>query len=420
MCGCSSTLPFEVQAGTVTVPGLRHSRTVIDAKALIEDLVRFVGCPSVTGQERAVAELFAERADALGLRGEVVELDLEAARSAAGYPGEEAPRSELVGAIATLPGTDPDAPRLAFNAHIDVVNEGAEEWSHGAWSGAREDGFVYGRGSADMKGGLAAALHAVGSLRERPRGDVVVVATPSEEDGGLGTFAALERDDRFAACLIPEPTGFELVCAQAGALTFAGVVHGRAAHAALRLEGESAIDAYVPFHIALQEHERRLNHGVAHPLMRRHELPYPLLVGRVAGGRWSSQVPDRLEFEGRLGVPIGTSPDDARAELDALAAEHGIELTWNGGQFAPAETDHRHPFVRSVAVAAAAELGVEPPLAGVTWGSDLRQWAARGIPAVMLGTGGIERAHGVDERVSEAEVVQLARILGAVAAGFQG
>ena len=278
---------------------------MIDPGALISDLQAFVRCPSITGDERALAELFAARASALGLEAEVVEFDLDAARAAPGYPGEEAPRTDLVGAVAVRRGSEPGAPRLAFNGHIDVVNEGSEPWTHGPWSGERSDGFVYGRGSVDMKAGVAAALHAAAAVPE-PRGDVVVVATPSEEDGGLGTFAALERDSDFAACLIPEPTGFELICAQAGALTFSGVVHGKAAHAALRLEGESAIDKYVPFHLALQEHERRLNTDVAHELMRLRELPYPLLVGRVAAGRWSSQVPDRLELEGRLGVPIGT------------------------------------------------------------------------------------------------------------------
>jgi acetylornithine deacetylase len=390
---------------------------VIDSEALIADLQAFVRCPSVTGDERAMAELFAGRAQSLGLDAEVIEFDLDAVRRAPGYPGEEAPRTELVGAVAVRRGSDPDAPRLAFNGHIDVVNEGSEEWSHGGpWSGARSDGFVYGRGSVDMKAGLTAALHAAAAV-EDPRGDIVVAATPSEEDGGLGTFAALERDSRFAACLIPEPTGFDLVCAQAGALTFSGVVPGRAAHAALRLEGESAIDRYVPFHAALQAHERALNGDVAHPLMRLHELPYPLLVGRIVAGQWSSQVPDRLEFEGRLGVPIGMPAGEARAALDDLASQHGIALSWAGGQFEPAETDPQHPFVRSVAAAATAELGDEPPLTGVTWGSDMRLWAARGVPCAMLGTRGIERAHGVDERVAEEDVVRLARILARVAAG---
>ena len=390
---------------------------MLDPDALLEDLQDFVRCPSVTGEERAMAELFAERAEDLGLDAEVVSFDLDLLRAHPGYPGAEAPRGELVAALATRHGSDPYAPRLAFNGHIDVVNEGSEKWSHDPWSGEREDGWLYGRGSVDMKAGVAAMLHAAAAVAS-PIGDIVVLATPSEEDGGLGTVAALERDDDFAGCLIPEPTGFELICAQAGALTFSGVVHGRAAHAALRLEGESAIDNYIPFHLALQEHERTLNADVENELMRLHELPYPLLVGRVAGGRWSSQVPDRLEFEGRLGVPIGTRVDEARGALDALAGEHGIELTWTGGQFAPGATDPAHPFIRSVAAAAAAELGAEPALAGATYGSDMRLWAERGIPCAMLGTRGIERAHGVDERVAEDEVVTVARIMERVARAF--
>ena len=173
-----------------------------------------------------------------------------------------------------------------------------------------------------MKAGLIACLHALAALREAgtPTPEVVLLCVPSEEDGGLGTFAALERDDRFDAALIPEPTGFTVVCAQAGSLTFEGTVRGRAAHAAMRLEGRSAIDRYIAIHAALAEHERAVNAGVEHPLMRELELPYPLLVGRLAAGAWSSQVPDRLEFEGRLGVPVGGDVAGARAALEAVVA----------------------------------------------------------------------------------------------------
>jgi acetylornithine deacetylase len=121
---------------------------------------------------------------------------------------------------------------------------------------------------------------------------VVVQAVPSEEDGGLGTFAALQRDCRFDAALIPEPTAFGVAVAQAGALTFTGTVPGVTAHAAVRLEGASAIDRYVEVHRALQEHERRVNADVDHPLMRELALPYPLLVGAspAASGRARSRI----------------------------------------------------------------------------------------------------------------------------------
>jgi acetylornithine deacetylase len=73
--------------------------------------------------------------------------------------------------------------------------------------------------------------------------------------------------------LIPEPTGFEVVCAQAGALTFRVTVRGRAAHAAMRLAGRSALDRYVGLHLAIQAHERELNRAVEHPRCRRSRCP---------------------------------------------------------------------------------------------------------------------------------------------------
>ena len=333
----------------------------LDAAALAADVAALVRVPSVTGDERAALEWLARRAEALGLEAELVEHDLAALRAHPGHPGEEAPRTELLGLTVTLPGTAPG--RLCLNGHVDVVGPGSVPWRHGPWSGAIEDGCVHGRGAVDMKGAVIALLHAMAALRAAGAAtpEVVLQCVASEEDGGLGTFAALERDAAFDACLIPEPTGFAVVCAQAGALTFTGTVHGRAAHAAMRLEGRSAIDRYVRIHAALAEHEAHLNADVAHPAMRELALAYPLSVGRVRAGEWSSSVPDRLEFEGRVGVRVGEDPAAARAALEAAVhaadgAEPAVEIAWTGGAFAPGETDPAHPWVRRVCAAAAEEL----------------------------------------------------------------
>ena len=392
----------------------------VDRDAIASDLSRLVRVPSITGAERAAAAEVVALARRRGLDAELVQFDLATTRAAAGYPGEEAPRSELVGAIVTLPGADPCAPRLALNGHVDVVSPGAARWQRDPWSGAIEQGRVHGRGAVDMKGGVIAALHALAALRragEPLPGDVVLQAVPSEEDGGLGTFAALERDDRFAAALIPEPTELRIVCAHGGALTFTGTVRGRAAHAALRLEGVSAIDRYLPVHAALHEHERAVNARPRHPLLADHPLPYPLLVGRLQAGRWSSQVPDELTFEGRLGVPVGQSLPDARADLEravaAAADDRGpaVEIGWSGGQFAPGETSVDDPWVRIVQDAAAAELGAPPPLIGVAYGADMRLFCARGIPCVLFGPSGLRYAHAVDEQVAVDELAAVARVI---------
>jgi acetylornithine deacetylase len=83
------------------------------------------------------------------------------------------------------------------------VRPGSEPWQRDSWSGDIDGGAVHWRGSVDMKGGVAAAPHALAALRaagELPPGDVVLHAISSEEDGGFGTFAALQRDDGFEAC----------------------------------------------------------------------------------------------------------------------------------------------------------------------------------------------------------------------------
>jgi acetylornithine deacetylase len=400
---------------------------LVDGAAIARDAGRLVRVPSLTGSERAAAVELVAIAREHGLRAELVEHDLEAVRAAAGHPGEEAPRTELVSAIVTLPGSDPAAPRLCLNGHIDVVSPGTEPWRRDPWSGDVEDGVVHGRGSVDMKGGVVAALHALAALRaagQRLPGDVVLQAVCAEEDGGAGTFAALERDHDFAACLIPEPTELEIVCAHGGALTFTGTVRGRTAHAALRLEGLSAIDRYLPIHAALHAHERAVNALPRHPLLADHALPYPLLVGRLRAGRWSSQVPEELVFEGRLGVPVGMALADARAGLErAVAAAAGddgppVEIAWSGGQFAPGETGVDDPWVALVRGAATAELGAAPPLVGVGYGTDMRLFCDRGIPCVLFGPSGITLAHAVDERVAIADLEAVARVVVRCAIAF--
>jgi acetylornithine deacetylase len=305
-------------------------------------------------------------------------------------------------------------PRLALCAHLDVVAPGSEPWSHGGpWSGAIADGWVWGRGSVDMKGGAAAALHALAAAG----GGAEVVLVAGEEDGGVGAFAALLEDADYVGCVIPEPTGFDVVCAQAGALTFTGTVHGRAAHAAERLHGVSAIDRYMSIHAGLAELEASLNADVSHPLMASLPLPYPVVVGQLRAGEWSSSVPDRLVFEGRAPVRVGESPAEARRAVEAAVAaatpDDGlpVQLAWTGGQFASAQTAVDAPLARLVLTATEAALGRPARGAGVPWGADMRLWCAAGVPTVMVGTRGIERAHAVDERVSVEELGHLATLL---------
>jgi acetylornithine deacetylase len=148
--------------------------------------------------------------------------------------------------------------------------------------------------------------------------------------------------------------------------------------------------------------------------MRELELPYPVLVGQVHGGDWSSSVPDRLEAEGRVGVPIGADAGAIRAAVEAAVAlddgEAPVEVSWTGGAFLPGETPRDDPWTERVVQAVAAERGATRTI-GVPYGADMRLFTARGIPCVMAGTAGLERAHAVDEWVAIDELVALARVI---------
>jgi acetylornithine deacetylase len=394
----------------------------VDPEIVTADIGALIGAgPDETHAQQIVAAI----AERLGLQVEMHDEDIAALRRLDGYPGEEVEREQLVTVTVTASGRDDAAPRLCISGHVDVVPTGVRPWTSPPFAPRMNGGRIYGRGACDMRGGVVVALHALAAITEvlaQPPGDVVLHSVCAEEDGGLGAFAALRRDANFAACVIPEPTDGEVICAHGGALTFTGRITGRAAHASDRLAGVSALDRFLPLHQALHDVERQLNAGVTHPLMRGRPLPYPLNVGRVTAGNWASTVPDELVFECRVGVPVGMPAADVRRMVEAavVGAADGEPPTiaWTGGQFEASETPVEHPLVAAVSDAAAVVTGRTPRLAGVSYGSDMRLYRSYGIPTVMFGPGEVAQAHATDESIAIADVVTHARILAVLAARF--
>jgi acetylornithine deacetylase len=351
-------------------------------------------------------------------------IDLPALTEHPDFPGMEVDRTEAWGLVGRLPGVGEGA-TLMLNGHVDVVPVGdPDAWATRPFCAHARDGRLHGRGSCDMKAGLVASLWAVRALRVagvRLRGDVVVASVQGEEDGGLGTFATLQRGWRADACVIAEPTGLDIVPANSGALTFRLRIRGRAAHAARRTEGVSAIEKFGPVWQALSDLERR-RHASVDPLVARWPLAHPLSIGRVRAGDWASSVPDLLVAEGRLGVAIGEPTDDARADLeDAVAAacerdpwlrEHPVEVEWWGGQFASGRIPPDSDLVDRVGAAHSTAGGQPPDVYGAPYGSDLRLLTGlAGIPTLQYGPGDARLAHGPDESVPLGEVITAARTL---------
>ena len=406
----------------------RAAADAVDPAAITDELRWLVRQRSVTGDEATLQARLADRLEALGLAVEVFHPDPALIREDPAWPGEEVPRHTLPVVLARV-GTA-GGRRLILSGHVDVVPPGEPAtWTVDPWSGEVRDGRLFGRGACDMKGGVAAILAAVRALGAAGvlgslAGELLVVLVPSEEDGGQGTLAAIRAGATGDACIIPEPSGLDVVVAHAGAITFRVTVPGRAAHASTRREGVSALANLGDLVAALEADEARRNGEERDPLMRKLGLPYPTIVGTVAGGAWASTVMDQVVAEGRYGVRLGQSPEEAEAELRAAVAaacdahpflrDHPATVEITGARFATARVPPDHPLPAGLAGVATRITGLRPSLVGVPYGADMRLFVNEGgTPCVIYGPGDVRLAHGADESVPLAEVETCARVLAA-------
>jgi acetylornithine deacetylase len=402
----------------------------IDDAATVQLLVELMRYPSITGSAaesdlmHRCAQLLAEN----GLEVDVWKFDLDALQQDPAFPGGEAARTEAYGVVGVSAGEAGEAePALVLQGHVDVVPPGdLAAWTgHDPFAPRITGDVLHGRGACDMKAGLAANLAVVRALRTagvqlvRP---LAVHCVVSEEDGGLGAFGTLSRGHRGQAAVIAEPTSAKVITANAGALTFRIAVVGRAAHGATRNEGVSAVEVFWPVFEAIRRLETERNRKPP-AAFDGNVLPFPIEVGTVQAGDWASSVPDLLIAEGRMGVRIDEDPADARSAFeDALRAinhpwlrAHPVAVTWPGGQFAAGRLPEGHPLLAEMTQAIGDVTGHPPIEAAAPYGSDLRLYAAGGIPTLHYGPGDVRFAHAPREQVELAELRQATRALALLA-----
>jgi acetylornithine deacetylase len=277
---------------------------------------------------------------------------------------------------------------------------------------------LYGRGSYDMKAGVAAALIAARDAAGRGlAGDVVVAAVADEEHASLGVqeaVAAVAAD----AAIVTEPTELELLVAHKGFVWSELAVTGRAAHGSRPHLGVDAIVKMGPVLTALGELEASLA-AREHPLLGRGSVHASVIEGGVE----LSSIPAACT----LGIERRTLPGETaasvEAELGALldrcrAADPALEVAQRTLLVRePFEVAAGAEIATLVSDAAAAELGAAPAIAGGSFWADSAFIAAAGIPTVLFGPRG-EGAHAIEEWVSLSSTAAVARVLGDVAARF--
>jgi len=339
--------------------------------------------------------------------------------------------------VARLEATVPDAPVLLWDAHQDTVP--AEGMSIEPFTPLIRDGRLYGRGSCDVKGGMAAMLVALDRLRASDRArraTVVFSATVNEEFGFTGARALARLWDaavpgdaparalcaaRPVAAIVAEPTGLDLVVQHKGAVRWRIRIRGRACHSAFPEQGVNAIYPAGRAILAIEE--------LAAELLRRHADhpcgPPTLNLGTIRGGAGVNLVPDLTVLEVDRRVVPGESPVAARAEVIARVAaacgtagvEHEPPFLESAGLSDAAATPTAAPWIEALAAAARGG-GAAACRTAARYGTNASVFAEAGVPSVVFGPGAIAQAHTADEWIELAQVdAAAAALAAAVTAG---
>lgn len=295
------------------------------------------------------------------------------------------------------------APFLAFTGHLDTVPLGTAAWSRDPFGADVVGDRLYGRGSSDMKAGVAAFCAA--ALAERAAAQagpgVELVITAGEETGSEGARAMAEAGllGTAGALVVAEPSSSRLLCGHKGALWLRASALGVTAHGAMPEHGVNAV--YKAGH-ALRRLET-LDLGVApHPALGRATLN----VGTVQAGANLNSVPDRAE----IGIDLRSLPGMDHARLRTWLAERLGDTVddWAVLVDLPAVwTDPEAPWVRRALAATRAEHdGPQDPMAGASYFTDAAVLtpAYGGVPTIVLGPGDADQAHQTDESCSVTEI----------------
>jgi succinyl-diaminopimelate desuccinylase len=305
---------------------------------------------------------------------------------------------------------------LVFTGHIDVVPPGGQEWSHGPFDADLVDGRIYGRGSADMKGGVASIVTAMAALVAsgfRPKADIILAATYGEEAGMLGARAMAGRGSLEGSryLVVAEPSNLDVFIGEKGVLWVKIRALGRTGHGSMPWLGINAV-SYMARLIPRLE-------AYPFPFQASDLLGKPTIsVNMIEGGNKVNVVPDLCEITIDLRTVPMQNHDHIVEALEALANEVArefhpdlrveVEVQEDVGSL---ETDPDEPLVEAMIASVRSVRGEEPSVGGVTYGTDAAYLGpGYNIPMVICGPGAQGMAHQPDEYVEVAQLAQAAAI----------
>lgn len=313
---------------------------------------------------------------------------------------------------------------IVLSGHTDVVPVAGQDWTKDPFTLTEEDGRLYGRGTADMKGFVAAAIRAAMLASQHDlRVPLHLALSYDEEIGCMGVRSMIDalalREVRPAACIVGEPTAMQIAIGHKGKIAARATCHGCAGHSALAPEALNALHLGAAFIGAMQHRQEELRqHGAQDPA---YDVPYSTIhAGVMQGGTALNIVPHEavIDFEIR-----NIAQDDGDAILSLLAKDAETIAAPHRARFPQARIDvdmvSGYPGLEtdpaSVVVTLLRELMPEAGLRKVAFGTEGGLFnRALGVPTVVCGPGNMAQGHKPDEFVTRAQLDACDRLLAAV------
>lgn len=335
---------------------------------VVDLAIKLIKTPSVTGSEDKIANVIAELMKEAGLNTKI---------------------DEVGNVIGT---TGKGSPKLLFNGHMDTVPSYFEP--------SRDDDRIHGRGSVDMKGGLAAMLKAIESVKNRSlKGTLIFSAVVDEERDSQGTYHLLGSVDADFA-VVGEPTNLDIVIGHKGRVEFEITTHGKAAHASRPQEGINAISDMA-----------KIVHAMDHMEFKEDDVlgRGTLTVGCIKGGSSPNVVPDFCKIIAERRLTIGEEPEDAKNEIYKVVESLDLKSNFQI-KFKKRKTPFLKPFLISkdqkivkIADCVLRETLGKSKIRTVDFVTDA-SYLNEKFPTIVLGPGDAKKAHTKDEFVKVDEL----------------
>ncbi len=384
----------------------------IEATKLVQDMIRI---PTVNppGEEGKLAEYLAAKMNKIGLEVELYDC----------VSGRPNVTGRLNGKKSSC--------TFMLNGHLDTVPEGNTNlWTVNPFGGEIREGRIYGRGSADMKGGLAAMLLAAKSLKESSislKGDLLLTFVIDEEVSGLGAINLIQRGCKADMAIVAEPSNLHPVIAHKGLIFFEISTIGKALHASGVSSRSKAGEVNAIYKMAnvtkclqqyLMELEKKFDPLVGSPTVS---------VGTIIGGSKTNMVPDKCTITVDRRLLTDEHPDQVKVEIEeflhscvnrdpTIQIELKTILSREG-----VSIDREEPIVRYSKEAVKYVLGTDVEVSGSPVTSDMAFFVKKArIPTIMLGPGMISKAHATNEYIDVEQIVDAAKMFSLLAVKILG